>query len=72
MPNTDDNTNPTTTVTLAREDEWVVARDESTGVTSQGRTRPEAIQNLAEALALYEEPIPENATLQEPDVPWFE
>lgn len=33
-------------------DQWV-ARDEETGVASQGATRQEALENLDEAVALY-------------------
>lgn len=64
--------NTTTTVTLADEGGWIVARDEATGVASQGRTRAEALENLADAIALSEEPVPEETELREPDVPWFE
>jgi predicted RNase H-like HicB family nuclease len=41
------------TIRLTEEDKWWVARDEEAGVTSQGRTRTEAIENLDEAVALY-------------------
>jgi predicted RNase H-like HicB family nuclease len=43
-------------ITLTKEDEWWVAIDEDagdTGVASQGRTREEALENLDEAVALY-------------------
>ena len=43
-------------ITLTEEDEWWVATDESVGehgVTSQGRTRQEALENLDEAVALF-------------------
>lgn len=59
-------------VTITREDDWFVARDEVTGATSQGETRAEALENLAEAIELHEEPIPEDADLEEPDTPWFD
>lgn len=42
-------------ITLTKEDEWWVATDEevgASGVTSQGRTREEALENLDEAVAL--------------------
>jgi predicted RNase H-like HicB family nuclease len=39
------------TITLTDEGEWWVARDTETGVTSQGRTRHEALENLDEAVA---------------------
>lgn len=41
------------TITLTDEGEWWVARDTETGVTSQGRTREAALDNLDEALAGY-------------------
>lgn len=40
-------------ITLTEEDEWWVATDETVGehgVTSQGRTREEALENLDEAI----------------------
>ena len=43
-------------ITLVEEDDWWVATDESVGehgVASQGRTREEALENLDEAVALY-------------------
>lgn len=36
-----------------------VAREVGTGVTSQGKTVEEAIENLREALELYLEEVPE-------------
>lgn len=46
-----DHDRPTgTTITLTREPEWWVAKDEETGVVSQGKTRQEALENLDEAL----------------------
>ena len=41
------------TITLTESDEWWVARDTETGVTSQGKTREAALNNLDEALAGY-------------------
>jgi predicted RNase H-like HicB family nuclease len=38
-------------ITLTEEGEWWIARDEDAGVTTQGRTRTEAIDNLDEAVA---------------------
>lgn len=43
-------------ITLTEEDDWWVATDENVGehgVTSQGRTRQEALENLDEAVALH-------------------
>lgn len=42
-----------TTITLTREADWWVAKDEGTGVTSQGKSRQEALENLDEALQGY-------------------
>lgn len=54
---TDSSTNhdpPTgTTITLVREEDWWVAKDEETGVVSQGKTRQEALENLDEAVQGY-------------------
>lgn len=41
------------TITLTDEGEWWVAKDTETGVSSQGRTREVALDNLDEALAGY-------------------
>lgn len=41
------------TITLTDEGEWWIARDTETGVSSQGRTREEALENLDEALCGY-------------------
>lgn len=41
------------TITLTDEGEWWVARDTETGVSSQGRTKEAALENLDEALAGY-------------------
>lgn len=41
------------TITLTESDEWWIARDTETGVTSQGQTRRRALENLDEALAGY-------------------
>ena len=42
-----------TTITLIREEDWWVAKDEDTGVTSQGKSRQKALENLDEALQGY-------------------
>ncbi|MCL9815304.1 type II toxin-antitoxin system HicB family antitoxin [Natranaeroarchaeum aerophilus] len=42
-----------TTITLTRETNWWVAKDEETGVASQGKSRQEALENLDEALHGY-------------------
>lgn len=38
---------------LWREDDWWVAKDERTGVVSQGMSRQTALENLDEAVALH-------------------
>lgn len=55
-----------TRIVLTKGDEWWVASDEETGVTSQGRTREEALANLDEALEGYygEGEPPSEADLQ--------
>lgn len=41
------------TITLTEDESWWIAKDTETGVTSQGETRTEALENLDEALAGY-------------------
>ncbi|MFB6138944.1 MAG: type II toxin-antitoxin system HicB family antitoxin [Halosimplex sp.] len=41
------------TLSLGESGDLWVARDEETGVASQGETREEALENLDEAVALY-------------------
>jgi predicted RNase H-like HicB family nuclease len=41
------------TITLTDEGEWWVAKDTETGVTPQGRTRHEALENLDGAVEGY-------------------
>lgn len=60
------------TVTVVKEGRWYVARDESSGVASQGETKAEALENLAEALELHERPVSESDEGTEPSsAPWF-
>ncbi|RQG95631.1 type II toxin-antitoxin system HicB family antitoxin [Natrarchaeobius oligotrophus] len=40
-------------MTRTDEGDWWVTRDEETGVTSQGKARTEALENLDEAVAGY-------------------
>jgi len=42
-------------ITVTEGDNWYVAKDEQTGIASQGKTKPEALEALAEALRLYAE-----------------
>ncbi|KAB1196052.1 MULTISPECIES: type II toxin-antitoxin system HicB family antitoxin [Haloferax] len=62
------------TVTIVKDGDWFVATDESTGVASQGKTRPEALAMLAEAIELHESPLPadvDEESLESSDAPWF-
>lgn len=61
---------PDSSITISRDGEWYVAKDEDTGVTSQGETRAEALANLSEAIELYNEPVDEDE-VSTPDAPWF-
>lgn len=56
---------PGARITLSEEDDWWVAKDEETGVTSQGRTREAALENLDEAVALYHGEIGREPTDEE-------
>jgi len=46
-------------IVLTEEEDWIVATDINSGISSQGKTNKEAMQNLKEALELYYEDIPE-------------
>ena len=51
---TNDDVRSGRTITLTQADDgWWVARDEETGVASQGETRQDALDNLDEAVALH-------------------
>lgn len=60
------------TISVFESDGQIVARDESTGVSSFGETKSEALHRLSEALELYDEPVHED---DEPDseasAPWL-
>lgn len=59
-------------VHVTESDGYVVVKDGETGVTTQGKTKPEALENLVEALRLHRNPIPEGEPEPEPsDAPWF-
>lgn len=59
-------------ITLVESDGYVVATDTETGVTSQGETKAEALENLAEAIRLHERPVPGDIEDPDPsDAPWF-
>ena len=46
-------------VIVWREEDMYVTKEVATGVTSQGKTVDEALENLLEALELYLEEVPE-------------
>ena len=52
---------------------WFVVRSTAVGVTSQGRTIDEALDNLIEAIELHNEEVPEgfDEDLEPADAPWF-
>ncbi|WP_439028039.1 type II toxin-antitoxin system HicB family antitoxin [Haloarchaeobius sp. DT45] len=59
-------------ITITVGDKHIVATDERTGIASQGKTKPEALANLAEALELYEQPVAdEDDASESADAPWF-
>lgn len=59
-------------IRLVESDGYVVATDTETGVTSQGETKAEALENLAEAIRLHERPVPDDIEDPDPsDAPWF-
>ena len=61
-----------TNVTLTESDGYIVATDSETGVASQGETKAEALENLAEAIRLHERPVPDDLEDPKPsDAPWF-
>ncbi|SNR65835.1 type II toxin-antitoxin system HicB family antitoxin [Halorubrum vacuolatum] len=54
------------TITLTQTDDgWWVARDEPTGVASQGETRQDALDNLDEAVALHKGEVGESIDTEE-------
>ncbi|NHN60092.1 MULTISPECIES: type II toxin-antitoxin system HicB family antitoxin [Halorussus] len=52
-------------IRLWREDDWWIAKDVDTGVTSQGRSRETALENLDEAVALHRDEIGREPTDEE-------
>lgn len=59
-------------ITLVESDGYIVATDTETGVTSQGETKAEALENLAEAIRLHDRPVPDDIEDPDPsDAPWF-
>lgn len=61
----------TDTITVTHSEGWWVARDEETGVASQGETKADALANLAEALELHLREDPEAPEPEPSDAPWF-
>lgn len=60
------------TITVTKSDGWFVAIDEETDVASQGETKADALENLAEALSLRDAPVAEEDEPSEPaDAPWL-
>lgn len=60
-------------ITVRESDGWFVVRSTAHGVTSQGRTVNEALDNLVEAVELYHEDVPEglDEELEPSNAPWF-
>lgn len=60
-------------ITVTRNGGWYVAKDDATGVASQGKTKIEALENLAEALELHTRPEPADSDedVSESTAPWF-
>lgn len=52
-------------IRLWREDDWWVAKDVETGVTTQGQSRTVALENLDEAVALHDGDIGTEPTEEE-------
>ena len=59
-------------ITLTREDDWWVARDDDTGIANQGETREAALENLDEAAQASTEAMEADTPAPEPDAPWFD
>jgi len=62
---TDDGPDYEGEIRLWREDDWWIAKDVETGVTTQGPSREDALCNLDEAVALYEGEIGREPTDEE-------
>jgi len=52
-------------IRLWREDDWWIASDVETGVTTQGESRDKALENLDEAVALHRGEIGHEPTDEE-------
>ncbi|MFB6121463.1 MAG: type II toxin-antitoxin system HicB family antitoxin [Halobacteriaceae archaeon] len=62
---TTDGADHTDEIRLWREDDWWIAQDVDTGVTTQGESRTDALDNLDEAVALHEDEIGREPTDEE-------
>lgn len=73
IPARDDRAPDEETITVTKSDSWYVAKDETTGVASQGETKAEALSNLAEALELHERPVSDDVDeeIESSSAPWF-
>lgn len=67
----DDDTEETVTVTQSAG--WHVAMDDATGIASQGESKVEALEHLADALTLHKRsvPAPTDEELAPSTAPWF-
>ncbi|GAB3033857.1 hypothetical protein GCM10025298_23560 [Natronobiforma cellulositropha] len=61
------------TVTVTQSGDWYVAKDEATGIASQGETKARALENLADALELSARSVPEERVerVEPSSAPWF-
>jgi predicted RNase H-like HicB family nuclease len=61
-------------ITVTKSDGWFVAKDAQSSVVSQGKTKADALENLADALRLHERPVPADSDDDhEPsDAPWLD
>jgi len=60
------------TVVITQNDDWYVAKDEDSGIASQGRTKSKALVNLAEALELADRSVPDEDDVEEESTaPWL-
>jgi len=57
--------NHTDEIRLWREDDWWVAKDVETGVTTQGQSRAAALENLDDAVALHDGDVGTEPTEEE-------
>ena len=53
-------------VVISQEENWFVAQDGNSGIASQGKTIPEALDNLKEALELFFEDVSPSECLNNP------